>query len=162
MDKTDESQDENQLDAKPIEQQIDLQPTTSHDALALAQSIDIGRSYSPIIEDPRERDSRPASTDPIEDRKGSIPPNLMDHTASIPSRSATPVLEPTRAASATAVKTDTAEAPADVTPAKASLTADAQQSSSSSRQTTPEPIFRPLIVEKGKSKTTGKNIGGWI
>lgn len=155
-DKANDPKDDKQIDAKPIEQQTDQQPTTSTDTLASvsAQPTDIARSYSPIIEDPTERDSRPASTDPIEDRKESITPNLMDNNASIPPGSVSPILEPTRIASDTTAKTDTAEASA---PPKTSSNVDAQPSSSSS-----QPIFRPLITEKGKSKTTGKTIGGWI
>lgn len=165
--KASDSKQEQKSDAKPKEEEKDQQPTTSssNDTLSSGHPIDIGRSYSPIIEDPRERDSRPASTDPIEDRRDTISPNLMDNNASIPSRSVSPVMEPTRITSSeTKVQTDTKEASTTVagSPPKTNLAVDAQPSSSSSRQTTPEPIFRPLITEKGKSKTTGKNIGGWI
>lgn len=32
----------------------------------------------------------------------------------------------------------------------------------STEMSLPQPIFKPLVTEKGKSKTTGKSIGGWI
>lgn len=127
--------------------------------LDTAQLTDIERSHSPIIEDPRERDSRPPSTDPIEDRKIGISPNPMDNSTSTPSGSVSPALESSRIDSVATMQTDdTPDTGASDT--KTSL--NAQQSSSSSHQTTHEPIFRPLITEKGKSKTTGKSIGGWI
>lgn len=54
----------------------------------------------------------------------------------------------------------------------ASSTADSPSPGTTSQSTnsdaktddgqTLQPIFKPLVTEKGKSKTSGKTIGGWI
>lgn len=141
-------------------------PTISVNTLTSAPIPNMIRSYSPIIEDPSERDSRPASTDPNENRRLSMTPKPMDNGTPTPSRSVSPALEPSQISGSpsTLPLNDTPDV--EVAATKTNLNVDkstaAQQSPSSSRQATPEPIFRPLITEKGKSKTTGKSIGGWI
>lgn len=150
------------------------------------QSVGMMRAYSPIIEDPRERDSRPASTDPTEDKRFNMQSKQFDNV-SIPSRATSPALAqspqppspqimspvsmPSRAASpatplrlgspipSTSIQIDN-EITGVSSPANESDTKN--DTNSSSRSTTPQPIFKPLTTEKGKSKTTGKSIGGWI
>lgn len=136
------------------------------------------RAYSPIME---ERDSRPASVDPTE-KKSLIKGN---DNMSLPSRAVTPSSMPSRAVSPNiepqpnvsnlpssesilpSGETST-EANADVNNAniqpretnKSDGNTDAKSASESEEKL--QPIFKPLITEKGKSKTTGKSIGGWI
>lgn len=140
---TKDTEAKQQTDDKINNQQTEEIPSTSGDNLSSPPS-DVGRSYSPIIE---ERDSRPASTDPIDDRKGSVSSKPADSGSSMASRSVSPALEtPVNSTEASATKS----------------TLSVDKSPLPSRQTTPEPIFRPLYSDKGTSKTTGKTIGGWI
>lgn len=138
----------------------------------------ISRSYSPIIEDPRERDSRPASVDLIERRESnsqfkegdnmSIPSRAVTPSSMIPSRAMTPSSVRSRAVSPN-VELARASSPASgsvraITPtASNELNAEVKSDKPTSDSTdTLQPIFKPLVTEKGKSKTTGKSIGGWI
>lgn len=121
------------------------------------------RAYSPIIEDPRE--SRPASTDPIEynaTKKSadsiSIPSRAMT-PAGVPSRASSPLPETSSKAE---VKDESNEEPKEGSSQTKELDAKKESNEKSTAEVKSEPIFRPLITEKGKSKTTGKNIGGWI
>lgn len=140
----------------------------------------ISRSYSPIIEDPRERDSRPASVDLIERRESnfqfkegdnmSITSRAVTPSSMIPSEAMTPSSVRSRAVSPNVeLARDSSPASGSVraiTPtAKASneLNAEVKNDKPTSDSTdTLQPIFKPLVTEKGKSKTTGKSIGGWI
>lgn len=106
------------------------------------------RAYSPIIE---EKESRPASTDPIEDRK-------PDDNISIRSRSMSAASIPSGTSAQDSKEINTAddskketEATPEEVPTNESISDDKTQ-----------PIFKPLHTDKGKSKTTGKSIGGWI
>lgn len=120
------------------------------------------RPYSPIIE---EGESRPASTDPIEDsshRKQSadnisIRSRAMSQ-ASAPSGVGTPIPGTSAQVDVETAKEETKEVPK-VEP-KVEPKTDVKPPNEPT--TTTEPIFKPLHTEKGKSKTTGKSIGGWI
>lgn len=118
------------------------------------------RAYSPIIEDPRERDSRPASTDPIADSLNtqlsdniSIPSRVPSTPSSVPSRANTPVPSTS--------KINEMEAKEPKIQSK-ELSKDEKPEKASKSEIKSEPIFKPLHTDKGKSKTTGKSIGGWI
>lgn len=143
--------------AENVEKKLGENPTISDNSGQLIQLDDhvdpstIIRAYSPIIEDPRERDSRPPSTDPLAD------------SISIPSRTMTPSL-PSRASSplpGSSSKTEVKDQEKDESKDDSNQTKE-ESNDKSIVEAKPEPIFRPLITEKGKSKTTGKNIGGWI
>lgn len=130
----------------------------------------ISRSYSPIIEDPGERDSRPASVDLIERRESNSQFKEGDNM-SIQSRAMTPSSVRSHAVSPN-VELARASSPASgsvraITPtAKASNDLNTEvkndKSTNDDSMERPQPIFKPLVTEKGKSKTTGKSIGGWI
>lgn len=47
-------------------------------------------------------------------------------------------------------------------PGTSKQTDDDKPSESKEDEAKPEPIFKPLVSDKGKSKVYGKNIGGWI
>lgn len=109
------------------------------------------RPYSPIIE---EGESRPASTDPIEDsshRKQSAD-NISQ--ASAPSGVGITIPGTSAQVDVETAKEETKEVP------KVEPKTDVKPPNEPT--TTTEPIFKPLHTEKGKSKTTGKSIGGWI
>lgn len=136
----------------------------------------ISRSYSPIIEDPRERDSRSASVDLIERRESysqfkesdnmSIPSRAVTPSSMIPSRAMTPSSVRSRAVSPNVElgSSPTTGSVRAITPtASNELNAEVKNDNPTSDSTdTLQPIFKPLVTEKGKSKTTGKSIGGWI
>lgn len=170
---------------QPVEQldkTDDVKPLISKDSLGSSNHMEIksiSRSYSPIIEDPRERDSRPASVDPSDrsnikqDDTMSLSSRAMTSSSMSMSRSASPAAgpskeilpasDPTRRTSLT-VKTlnEIGSEPKNET---IQLNETNEMNASENTKENEErlqPIFKPLITEKGKSKTTGKSIGGWI
>lgn len=177
--------DQQEQDGQSDRKEMTQTPTSNNSTVEPIRTDQIAipstsRAYSPIIEDPRERDSRPASVDPTE-RGGDI---KLDDNMSLPSRAITPSSMPSRAATPSG-ESSAADVPASepnraVSPASDpfAVTTNAenngpndnnqtnakQQSTETENNSEPknEPIFKPLITEKGKSKTTGKNIGGWI
>lgn len=119
------------------------------------------RAYSPIIEDPSERDSRPPSTDLADSgAKNDDVPSRAVSPAAVPVSSVSPIPGQSRPMSpiSSSSQSKTPE-PASPTPGKDDKN---DVASKSTNATTNQPIFKPLTTDKGKSKTTGKNIGGWI
>lgn len=126
----------------------------------------INRAYSPIIEDPRERDSRSASVDPSE-RSELSSQTKQDDNVSSSSRTHTPSSEPSRMVTPTLGQALSSALPALETSAKGrgSKVADIGshlEGKSNDSSVELEPIFKPLKADKGTSKTTGKSVGGWI
>lgn len=116
------------------------------------------RPYSPIIE---EGESRPASTDPIEDsshRKQSAD-NISIRSRAMSQASAPSGVGITIPGTSAQVDVETAKEETKEVP-KVEPKTDVKPPNEPT--TTTEPIFKPLHTEKGKSKTTGKSIGGWI
>lgn len=164
---------------QPVEQlvkQDDIKPIISKDSLGSSTHMEIksiSRSYSPIIEDPRERDSRPASVDPSD--RSNI---KQDDTMSLSSRAMTPSSMSMSRSASPAAGPSQEMLPASDPSRRTSLTVKTlneigsepknesiqlnESDNTSENKETLQPIFKPLITEKGKSKTTGKSIGGWI
>lgn len=122
------------------------------------------RAYSPIVEDPNERDEKGSKR--LDD---DLSVSEQSRAASPSSRSRTP--QPTTASPkrATSPKTEQSETTSPIAGVSAKENAGTKDESSvkvvsksSEKTTSNQPIFKPLVTEKGKSKTTGKNIGGWI
>ncbi|XP_031631635.1 transient receptor potential protein [Contarinia nasturtii] len=142
---------------------VESDNSTQSDNVASAMT---SRAYSPIIEDPNERDSRPPSTDLVESggSRASLP---MTSASPVPdqSRTMSPISGSSRSRTPDASMPDKAisSKPTSPTPVeRTKVDEKVDDTKSTVEANTPQPIFKPLTTEKGKSKTTGKSIGGWI
>lgn len=129
------------------------------------------RAYSPIIEDPRERDSRPLSTELVDDKEVKLDDevSISSRATSIASRAMSPdsnlsrTITGSRPISPEQSATMEPSAQSNVIASGSQLNEAAEKDETkSSSEMSSQPIFKPLVTEKGKSKTTGKSIGGWI
>lgn len=142
-----------------VEQKKDEPPSIPGDSNNLNQLPSpvpsVSRAYSPIIEDPRERDSRPSSAELVEGKL-----IKLDDDLSISSRAISPTSVPDNFKEMPAsVSSPTVSSTVSPTTGKLSQT-DAKDEFNSGQSS--QPIFKPLATEKGKSKTSGKTVGGWI
>lgn len=151
----------------------DSEEGTQSETLAIAS-----RTYSPIIEDPNERDSRRGSTDLLEssmkDDDVSISSRAISlASGSVPTSSDSPISEQPQAMTPTSEAIASVSSPSqaqslepteptiDQTKSTQASNETAKKDEPKSNKVSSQPIFKPL-TDKGKSKTTGKNIGGWI
>lgn len=125
------------------------------------------RAYSPIIEDPTERDSRPSSTELVDNKSIKLDDelSLSSRAPSIPSRAMSPASIGSKTISPEQSKSATPEPLAQSKDIASGTQLNEMAEKDESKPTSEmscQPIFKPLATEKGKSKTTGKSIGGWI
>lgn len=132
----------------------------------------VSRAYSPIIEDPIERDSRPSSTDLVDDKTVKLDDelSLSSRATSMPSRAMSPASirsttispAPVSAMGSRTISPVPSVQPNDIASGSQLNEAAEKDDSKPSSEMSSQPIFKPLSTAKGQSKITGKSIGGWI
>lgn len=110
------------------------------------------RPQTPIPEDPRE--DRPPSCEPTTSPVSSVSDEkpLLYPKINTPERPATPNVE---------TKSEKAIEISDVKK-DAKLETEKEKEKIPETSSTPAPVVKALISDKGKSKITGKTIGGWL